>query len=170
MKWSNCDKHSSLVYSIGDAFLYKVKAPLDRTAYRSRQLELLLLKNLRTKLTRQLMRFAWRTETLVLPDQKVAMSEQSQFKSHYQVTKSLLPLQSCLSHNAVLHSLCTFSLRCNPFFEIRIYHFPREFNIPPKKLTSWAQASQNLAETIAFANKRRLLLIIQIQEALWRIN
>ena len=31
-----CDKHSSLVVSICDAYLYKVKAQLDRTAYRSR--------------------------------------------------------------------------------------------------------------------------------------
>ena len=31
-----CDKHSSLVFSICDAYLYKVKAYLDRTAYRSR--------------------------------------------------------------------------------------------------------------------------------------
>ena len=31
-----CDKHSSLVFSICDAYLYKVKAQLDRTAYRSR--------------------------------------------------------------------------------------------------------------------------------------
>ena len=32
-------------------------------------------KHLRTKLTRQLMKFAWRTETIVLPDQRVAITE-----------------------------------------------------------------------------------------------
>ena len=31
-----CYKHSRLVFSICDAYLYKVKAQLDRTAYRSR--------------------------------------------------------------------------------------------------------------------------------------
>ena len=31
-----CDKHSSQVSSIRDAYLYKVKAQLDRTSYRSR--------------------------------------------------------------------------------------------------------------------------------------
>ena len=31
-----CDKHSSQVFSIRDAYLYKVKAQLDRTSYRSR--------------------------------------------------------------------------------------------------------------------------------------
>ena len=34
---------------------------------------------------------------------------------------------------------------------------------------SWAQHDKTLQETIAFADKRKLLLvIIQIQEALWR--
>ena len=31
-----CDKHSSQVFSIRDAYLYEVKAQLDRTSYRSR--------------------------------------------------------------------------------------------------------------------------------------
>ena len=31
------------------------------------------------------MKFAWRHETMVLPDQKVAVTEQSQFISCYQV-------------------------------------------------------------------------------------
>ena len=31
------------------------------------------------------MKFAWRTETIVLPDQKVAITEETQFKSYYQV-------------------------------------------------------------------------------------
>ena len=35
-KGVKCDKHSSLVFSICDAYLYKVKARRDRTAYRSR--------------------------------------------------------------------------------------------------------------------------------------
>ena len=39
---------------------------------------------------------------------------------------------SILSHNAVLHSGCSFSLRCNPFFGC-VNHYPRKFNIPQKK-------------------------------------
>ena len=38
--------------------------------------------------------------------------------------------QSWLSHNActVLHSWCSFRLKCHPFFEISIWnHYPREF-------------------------------------------
>ena len=54
--------------------------------------------------------------------------------------------------------------------EQSVNHHLREFNIPKKKtLTSWAQ-HDTLQETIAFANKRKSLLVIQIQEALWRIN
>ena len=39
------------------------------------QLKLLLLKQLSAKLTRQLMRLVWRTETMVLPDHKVAITK-----------------------------------------------------------------------------------------------
>ena len=33
---------------------------------------------------------------------------------------------------------------------------------------SWAQRDRTLQETIAFGEKRKSLLVIQIQEALWR--
>ena len=53
--------------------------------------------------------------------------------------------------------------------EQSVNHHLREFNIPQKTLTSWPQ-HDTLQETIAFADKRKSLLVIQIQEALWRIN
>ena len=50
----------------------------------------------------------------------------------------------------------------------------REFTFLKKKktkqtLTSWAQ-HDTLQKTIAFADKRKSLLVIHVQEALWRIN
>ena len=49
-----------------------------RDSFEQNSLELLLLKQLGIKPTRQLMRFAaWRTETMVFPDHKVAMTEKS---------------------------------------------------------------------------------------------
>ena len=51
-----------------------------RTAHaghKREQLNLLLKKQLSTKPTRQPMRFAWRTGTMVLPDHKVAITKQS---------------------------------------------------------------------------------------------
>ena len=59
----------------------KVQAQWKGRLYRSRhkreQLNLLLKKQLSTKPTRQPMRFAWRTETMVLPDHTVAITKQS---------------------------------------------------------------------------------------------
>ena len=49
-----------------------------RDSFGQNSLELRLLKQLSIKPTRQLMRFAWRTETMVLPDHKVAVTEKSQ--------------------------------------------------------------------------------------------
>ena len=61
--------------------MLKVKAQWKGRLYRSRhkreQLNLLLKKQLSTKPTRQPMRFAWRTETMVLPDHTVAITKQS---------------------------------------------------------------------------------------------
>ena len=61
--------------------MLKVKAQWKGRLYRSRhkreQLNLLLKKQLSTKPTRQPMRFAWRTETMVLPDHKAAITKQS---------------------------------------------------------------------------------------------
>ena len=71
------------------------------------------------------------------------------------------------SQFAVLHSRCSFS------FFLSVNHYPREFNILQKKkktLTSWAQHDKTLKETVAFPDKRKSLLVIQIRETLWRIN
>ena len=61
--------------------MLKVKAQWKGWLYGSRhkreQLNLLLKKQLSPKPTRQPMRFAWRTETMVLPDHKVAITKQS---------------------------------------------------------------------------------------------
>ena len=61
--------------------MLKVKAQWKGWLYGSRhkreQLNLFLKKQLSTKPTRQPMRFAWRTETMVLPDHKVAITKQS---------------------------------------------------------------------------------------------
>ena len=35
---------------------------------------------------------------------------------------------------------------------------------------TWAQHDKTLQETMAFPDKRKLLLVIQIQETLWRLN
>ena len=51
--------------------------------------------------------------------------------------------------------------------EQSVNHHLREFNIPQKNTNDLGPALQ---ETIAFADKRKSLLVIQIQEALWRIN
>ena len=117
------------------------------------------------------MKFPWRTKLRVLPDQKVTIQK-------------LLPSNHCLiwqqywlSHSAVLHSWCSFSLRAKPFFEIWLWnHYLKEFNIPQKTLTSWAKHDKTLQETIAFADKRLRRLQKQTtfsysdpEEALWRI-
>ena len=118
------------------------------------------------------MKFAWRTKLRVLPDQKVTI--QTLLQSNH----CLIWQQYWLSHSAVLHSWCSFRLRYNPFFEIWIWnHYPRQFNIPQKKLMSWAEHDKTLQETITFTDKRlqwlqkqtTFNLVIQIQEALWRI-
>ena len=49
--------------------------------------------------------------------------------------------------------------------EQSVNHHLREFNIPQKNTNELGPA-----ETIAFAKKRKSILVIQIQEALWRIN
>ena len=51
--------------------------------------------------------------------------------------------------------------------EQSVNHHLREFNIPQKNTNELGPALQ---ETIAFVDKRKSLLVIQIQEALWRIN
>ena len=48
-----------------------------------------------------------------------------------------------------------------------VNHHLRAFNIPQKNTNELGPALQ---ETIAFADKQKSLLVIQIQEALWRIN
>ena len=53
------------------------KGRLYRSRHKREQLKLLLKKQLSTKPTRQPMRFAWRTETMVLPDHTVAITKQS---------------------------------------------------------------------------------------------
>ena len=73
--------------------------------------------------------------------------------------------QFWLSHNAVVYSWCSFR------FFLSVNHYPREFEILHKKtLATWAQHDKTFQETIAFPDKRKSLLIIQIQETLWRIN
>ena len=86
------------------------------------QLKLLLQKQLSTKPTRQLMRFVWRTETMVLPDHKLWQQQNSlktvkliqsfyqgrnyalQSKdSHYLMDRKTLGW-SLPSQNAILHS------------------------------------------------------------------
>ena len=61
--------------------MLKVKAQwkgwLYRSGHKREQLNLLLKKQLNTEPTRQPMRFSWRTETMVLPDHKVAITNQS---------------------------------------------------------------------------------------------
>ena len=61
--------------------MLKVKAQWKGRLYRSRhkreQLNMLLKKQLSTKPTLQLMRFAWRTETMVFPDHKVTITKQT---------------------------------------------------------------------------------------------
>ena len=59
------------------------------------------------------------------------------------------------------------------FLFLSVNQYPREFDIQQKKkkkLKSWAQRDKMLQETIAFLDKRKSLLVIQIQETLWRIN
>ena len=51
--------------------------------------------------------------------------------------------------------------------EQSVNHHLREFNIPQKNTNELGPALQ---ETIAFVDKQKSLLVIQIQEALWRIN
>ena len=58
------------------------------------------------------------------------------------------------------HSWCSFSLSCNPFFEIWITgsenHYPWEFNILLKTLTSWAQRDKTLQETVTFTDNKKI--------------
>ena len=58
------------------------------------------------------------------------------------------------------------------FLLLSVNQYPREFDIQQKKkkLKSWAQRDKMLQETIASLDKRKSLLVIQIQETLWRIN
>ena len=58
------------------------------------------------------------------------------------------------------------------FLFLSVNQYPREFDIQQKKkkLKSWAQRDKMLQETIASLDKRKSLLVIQIQETLWRIN
>ena len=53
-------------------------------------------------------------------------------------------------------------------FFLPVNHYPREFNILQKKktLTTWAQHDKTLQETIAFLDKRKSLLVFQMQETL----
>ena len=55
------------------------------------------------------------------------------------------------SHIAVLHSWCSFSLSCNPFFEIWI-----SLSVLLKTLTSWAQRDKTLQETVTFTAKKKI--------------
>ena len=61
-----------------------------------------------------------------------------------------------VKYNAVLHS-------CNPFFEIWIC---KSLSEGKKNTNDLGLAWQNIAETIAFADKRKSIWVIQIQEAL----
>ena len=84
--------------------------------------------------TRHLMKFAWRSETMVLPDHKVEIAKQpkhcysklyyskaitregntlSSQKTHIIFRKTLS--WSLLSHNAILNSWCSFSLSWTSF-------------------------------------------------------
>ena len=59
------------------------------------------------------------------------------------------------------------------FLFLSVNQYPRKFDIQQKKkkkLKSWAQRDKMLQETIASLDKRKSLLVIQIQETLWRIN
>ena len=59
------------------------------------------------------------------------------------------------------------------FLFLSVNQYPREFDIQQKKkkkLKSWAQRDKMLQETMASLDKRKSLLVIQIQETLWRIN
>ena len=62
-------------------------------------------------------------------------------------------------------------------FFLSVNHYPREFDIQQKEKQqqqktpkSWAQYDKTLQDTIAFPDERKSLLVIQIQETLWRIN
>ena len=58
------------------------------------------------------------------------------------VWKSLFKEQSC--HSAVLHNLCSFSLSCNPFFEIWIWKLLRRIYHPEKTTNKLAPLWQNI--------------------------
>ena len=81
---------SIAVRSTTRVLMLKVRAQWKGRLYRSRhkreQVNLLLKKQLSTKPTRQPMRFAWRTGTMVLRDHKVAITKQSK---HCQSSSSL---------------------------------------------------------------------------------
>ena len=125
---------------------------------------LIALTSRQVSVQSKLMRFAWRTETMVLPDHKVGITEQSQgcYKcKHFQKLSlreelrtpvqrfTLFPGKQAvvkihehelwLSHIAILHSWCNFSLSCNPFFEFWI-----SLSVVLKTLTSWAQCDKTL--------------------------
>ena len=59
--------------------------------------------------------------------------------------------QSWLSRIAILHSWCSFSLSCNPFFEIWV-----SLSVVLKTLTSWAQCDKTLQETVTFMDKKKI--------------
>ena len=65
-----CDKHSSQVFSICDSYLYEVNAQLDRMSYSSRH----------DTETRVALVKAPKNKANPATDQKVALTEQSQFK------------------------------------------------------------------------------------------
>ena len=81
LTWLSVLLDSIAARSTTRVLMLKVKAQWKGWLYRSRhkreQLNLLLKKQLRTEPTRQPMRFAWRTETMALPDHKVAITKQS---------------------------------------------------------------------------------------------
>ena len=56
-----------------------------------------------------------------------------------------------LSHIAIIDSWYSFSLSCNPFFEIWI-----SLSVLLKTLTNWAQRDKPLQETITFTAKKKI--------------
>ena len=75
-------------------------------------------------------------------------------------------LREIMSYIAILHSWCSLSLSCNTFFEIwSENHYLWEFNILLKTLTS---VTKHYRKPSHSRTKRKSLIIMQIQEALWR--
>ena len=86
----------------------------------------------------------------------------SLFKSYYQGRKYALQSKvsyylkwekhcwSLLSHKAILHSWCSFTLSCT---SLHLWITIRDkFNILQRKLTSWAQRDTTLHKTITFTD------------------